>query len=248
MEQLLTLLSEFKVPVSDVDKDIVENKHLASNPSSLVFLSAAKEDNIKGVMSREIRTQYLEAKRSVVSSSAHTPWYVFVLMAFLGWNELMMVLRNPLLTFVLLVSAIGNVSIYHFFLQKMFFIYIELYIYIFYYISAAYFVWKTNTAGPILHVAKAAATEMGQQISINLEQRGIDVNSILDGSLLKNLLSSIQVNGEPTESNHTVHGAAAKSKESIEMKPIATNAKKTDSPSGASDGNLKHRKLVSKDD
>ncbi|ORZ32888.1 root hair defective 3 GTP-binding protein [Catenaria anguillulae PL171] len=53
---------------------------------------------------------YMEAKRSVVSSSAHVPRWVLAVIAVLGYNEFMSIIRNPfLLLLLILMAAIGFV-------------------------------------------------------------------------------------------------------------------------------------------
>ena len=51
---------------------------------------------------------YVEAKRSTVSSVAQIPYWMYGLLVFLGWNEAMVVLFNPIyFTLLLLAAASG---------------------------------------------------------------------------------------------------------------------------------------------
>jgi len=47
-----------------------------------------------------------------VNSAAHVPMYVIVLIIFLGFNEFITVLTNPLLLFVTIIVVIGGYVIY----------------------------------------------------------------------------------------------------------------------------------------
>jgi hypothetical protein len=54
---------------------------------------------------READAAYVEAKRSMVSSVAQIPVWMYGALAVLGWNEAMTVLFNPLYFAMLLVIA-----------------------------------------------------------------------------------------------------------------------------------------------
>jgi hypothetical protein len=73
---------------------------------SLTVLSEAKQIDISNRFKRESDAFYLEAKRSVVSTTAKIPTWAIAAMIFLGWNEFMTIIRNPLymVLFVLCIS------------------------------------------------------------------------------------------------------------------------------------------------
>lgn len=56
---------------------------------------------------READAFYVEAKRSMVSSIAQIPVWMYGVLVVLGWNEAMAVLFNPLYFATLLVGLIG---------------------------------------------------------------------------------------------------------------------------------------------
>lgn len=87
---------EFKVESTD-DFDFEQ---------SLIVLSEAKQIDISNRFKRESDAFYLEAKRSIVSTTAKIPTWAIAAMVFLGWNEFMTVLRNPLymILFVLMIA------------------------------------------------------------------------------------------------------------------------------------------------
>ncbi|KAI8337352.1 RHD3/Sey1 [Choanephora cucurbitarum] len=63
---------------------------------SLKVISEAKQIDIANRFKRESDAFYLEAKRSVVSTTAKVPTWVIGLMVVLGWNEFMAIVKNPL--------------------------------------------------------------------------------------------------------------------------------------------------------
>lgn len=67
---------------------------------SLTILSEAKQIDITNRFKRESDAFYLEAKRSVVATTAKIPPWVIVMMIILGWNEFMTILRSP--TYIIL--------------------------------------------------------------------------------------------------------------------------------------------------
>lgn len=73
---------------------------------SLIVLGEAKQIDISNRFKRESDAFYLEAKRSVVSTTAKIPTWAIAAMVFLGWNEFMTIIRNPLymVLFVLCIS------------------------------------------------------------------------------------------------------------------------------------------------
>lgn len=89
---------EFKIEAS-TDDDFDFNQ-------SLVVLSEAKQIDISNRFKRESDAFYLEAKRSVVSTTAKIPNWAIAAMVFLGWNEFMTIIRNPLymVLFVLCIT------------------------------------------------------------------------------------------------------------------------------------------------
>jgi hypothetical protein len=73
---------------------------------SLIILSEAKQIDITNRFKRESDAFYLEAKRSVVATTAKVPTWVIIMMIVLGWNEFMTILTSPiyLVLFILCVS------------------------------------------------------------------------------------------------------------------------------------------------
>jgi len=75
------------------------------------LLSPAKQTDLTTRFKRIADTLFLEAKNSTISSLSHIPPWFYVLLLVLGWNELMAVLRNPFLFFLVLVIVGGGVVV-----------------------------------------------------------------------------------------------------------------------------------------
>lgn len=73
---------------------------------SLTILSDTKILDITSRFRKDADAYYVEAKRSVVSSVAQIPTWMYGVLVVLGWNEAMVVLFNPLyFTFMLCALA-----------------------------------------------------------------------------------------------------------------------------------------------
>ena len=93
---------------------------------------------------READAAYVEAKRGTVSSMTQVPWWMYVVLIVLGWNEAMAVLHSPV----------------YFTLLRML-------------LASAYVVWRMNLAGPMLTVTTHMARELRalgeQQLRVYLD-------------------------------------------------------------------------------
>lgn len=72
------------------------------------MLSETKSLDLTNRFRKDVDAYYVEAKRSMVSSVAQIPYWMYGVLVVLGWNEAMMVLFNPLyftMLLILLVSA-----------------------------------------------------------------------------------------------------------------------------------------------
>ena len=93
---------------------------------------------------RDADAAYVEAKRGTVSSMTQVPWWMYVVLIVLGWNEAMAVLHSPVY-FTLLCMLLAS----------------------------AYVVWRMNLAGPMLTVTTHMARELRalgeQQLRVYLD-------------------------------------------------------------------------------
>jgi hypothetical protein len=82
-------------------------------PASLVLLSETKADDLSTRFRREADAYYLEAKRSMVSSISQIPMWMYAVLAALGWNEFIAIVRSPVyFTFLLLMCGAAYVTYY----------------------------------------------------------------------------------------------------------------------------------------
>lgn len=63
---------------------------------SLTVLSETKVLDISSRFRKDVDAYYVEAKRSMVSSIAQIPSWMYGVLVVLGWNEAMVVLFNPI--------------------------------------------------------------------------------------------------------------------------------------------------------
>ncbi|SCU87352.1 LAME_0D09758g1_1 [Lachancea meyersii CBS 8951] len=94
------------------------------------ILTASQREKVLQNFKRQINTTVIEAKRSIIRTTTHIPVYVYALIAVLGWNEFLMIIRNPLFVTLLLIFGV-----------------------------AFYFVHKLNLWNPLLTLANSAVSE-----------------------------------------------------------------------------------------
>ncbi|BGP15999.1 hypothetical protein JCM10213_005451 [Rhodosporidiobolus nylandii] len=106
---------------------------------SLVLLSPSASQSLSTRFRREADAYYLEAKRSMVASRAQIPVWIYGVLAVLGWNEFIAVIRSPIyFTMLLLLGA------------------------------AAYVTWTLNMTGPVLAVARGVTNEVVKTVNEQL--------------------------------------------------------------------------------
>ncbi|KAM9913420.1 hypothetical protein OXX69_001623 [Metschnikowia pulcherrima] len=79
---------------------------------------------------REIDAKFVETKRSIIQHVTQIPYYIYLVILVLGWNEFMAVLRNPFFFTLLLVLG-----------------------------AALYVMYQTNLLGPALLVTQRMLDE-----------------------------------------------------------------------------------------
>lgn len=84
----------------------VESDPIPFDPSTAyTLLSPTKIVSLESRFKRDADAAYVEAKRSMVSSVAQIPLWMYGVLVALGWNEAMAVLFNPLYFAMLLILA-----------------------------------------------------------------------------------------------------------------------------------------------
>lgn len=85
------------------DPDLVEYDF----DGSRLILSATKQTELSNRLKKESDAYYLEAKRSLVSSISQIPYWMYAVIAILGWNEFLAVLKSPVYFATLLMLGFG---------------------------------------------------------------------------------------------------------------------------------------------
>ncbi|WWC61965.1 protein SEY1 [Kwoniella dejecticola CBS 10117] len=124
-----SLLPALPSPESTFD---IESDPIPFDPSTaFVLLSPTKILSLESRFKREADAAYVEAKRSMVSSVAQVPLWMYGILVVLGWNEAMAVLFNPLYFAMLLVLG-----------------------------ASAYIILQLGLAGPLLQVTRTVLFEV----------------------------------------------------------------------------------------
>ncbi|KAI0009321.1 root hair defective 3 GTP-binding protein [Xylariaceae sp. FL0662B] len=119
-------------PIGGVDEE--DGKSLEEE---MTVLSENKSQDLVVRFKKTADGVYVEAKRSAIGGITQVPLYFYVLLLALGWNEILTVLRNPIL-FLLLVIIAG----------------------------ATYLAYNLNLLGPMMQMTNAAwsqAIDIGKQ-------------------------------------------------------------------------------------
>ncbi|KAL2018762.1 hypothetical protein VTK56DRAFT_390 [Thermocarpiscus australiensis] len=120
------------VPIGGVDEE--EGKSLEEE---MTVLSESKRQDLVVRFKKMADGVYVEAKRSAIGGITQVPLYFYVVLLVLGWNEIVMVLRNPVLFMLILVMGGGT-----------------------------YVAYTLNLLGPMMQMANAAsnqAIEIGKE-------------------------------------------------------------------------------------
>ncbi|GAP90094.1 putative protein SEY1 [Rosellinia necatrix] len=119
-------------PIGGIDEE--DGKSLEEE---MTVLSEGKRQDLVVRFKKMADGVYVEAKRSAIGGIAQVPLYIYGMMLFLGWNELLTVLRNPMLFLLLIIIAGGT-----------------------------YIAYSLNLLGPMMQMSTAAwnqAIEIGKQ-------------------------------------------------------------------------------------
>ena len=144
-----------QISMDEIDKDIISNPVSIFNQnfdsSILVLISPTRSMLCKQQFLKEADTLYIEAKRSTIATNTLIPPWFIVMTVALGWNEIMAILRNPMLSFFFLIAM-----------------------------AIAYFIWFTDLGGPISSVIKAGSLEAFRQGKTKLKEKGVDVDQFTE--------------------------------------------------------------------
>ncbi|KAK4458681.1 RHD3/Sey1 [Cladorrhinum samala] len=95
------------VPIGGIDEE--EGKSLEEETT---ILSESKRQDLVVRFKKMADGVYVEAKRSAIGGITQVPLYFYVILLVLGWNEILIVLRNPLLILLILLTGGGTYVAY----------------------------------------------------------------------------------------------------------------------------------------
>lgn len=121
------IIPDVDISHPDDDDDDDEEGDLEPNHSFAHLLTSRQQNKVRDRFKRESDAIYIDAKRSIISNISSIPYYIYLIILVLGWNEFMMILRNPLLITLTILLVTGT-----------------------------YFAYNTNTLMPILSVLKVS--------------------------------------------------------------------------------------------
>ncbi|KAH8918445.1 root hair defective 3 GTP-binding protein [Atractiella rhizophila] len=104
-------LSSFSLPSeASEETDLTEPEF--DFPSTLIIFTESKQADLASRFRREADAYYVEAKRSMVSSISQIPYWMYGVVALLGWNEFIAVIRSPVyFTMLLVLGAAAYVTV-----------------------------------------------------------------------------------------------------------------------------------------
>ncbi|KAK1828302.1 protein SEY1 [Podospora conica] len=94
-------------PIGGIDEE--EGKSLEEE---MTVLSESKRQDLVVRFKKMADGVYVEAKRSAIGGITQVPLYFYVILLVLGWNEIVMVLRNPVLFVLILLMGGGTYVAY----------------------------------------------------------------------------------------------------------------------------------------
>ncbi|KAI9221449.1 RHD3/Sey1 [Blastocladiella britannica] len=132
----LPLLASFEAAAST-------SESLLSSVSALrkPLIPAPRERAVAARFQSEVDVLYMDAKRSVVATTAHIPRWVLVVMVILGWNEFKALVSSPM--YLLLFILLGAI---------------------------AFVVHATGMSGPLLALASTVGADVARQVGIKVQE------------------------------------------------------------------------------
>lgn len=79
----------------------------------IILLSDGDRAEVKAAMKKEAGMLYLDAKRSLTSSSQSIPIWIIILLFILGWNEFVMIISSPFYLFIALLIISMIFTVHH---------------------------------------------------------------------------------------------------------------------------------------
>ncbi|EGV64587.1 Dynamin-like GTPase that mediates homotypic ER fusion [Yamadazyma tenuis] len=104
------LRKKYDEPVNFGDEDD-EDPELDSNKFSHIISEIEKAEVLKK-FKKEIDAKYIETKRSIVQHVTQIPYYIYIIIVVLGWNEFLAIIRSPVFFMLALLLGGGTYILY----------------------------------------------------------------------------------------------------------------------------------------
>lgn len=105
------------------------------------ILNELEKDKVLQQFKRQVNLTVIDAKRSIIKATTHIPLWIYVIIVVLGWNEFMVVIKNPFYVTMLLILSV-----------------------------AFFFIHRFNLWNPVLNVISAAIGETRQTVKGKLRE------------------------------------------------------------------------------
>ncbi|KAK5778878.1 hypothetical protein RI543_003805 [Arxiozyma heterogenica] len=109
------------------------------------ILNELEKEKVLQQFKRQVNLIVIDAKRSIIKTTTHIPLWIYVIIVVLGWNEFMMVIKNPFYVTMLLILSV-----------------------------AFFFVHRFNLWNPVLNVVSVAIGETRQTVKSKLREYVLD--------------------------------------------------------------------------
>ncbi|ORX57143.1 root hair defective 3 GTP-binding protein [Piromyces finnis] len=107
--KLCDLFNRIKIPLTKI-KEITEVDNI--DEDALEIIEPSKKKMLINRFRNTVEILYIDAKHSVVSTKAEIPYWMFIVIIVLGWNEFMAVLHNPVYFLLALIAGITVYALY----------------------------------------------------------------------------------------------------------------------------------------
>ncbi|RHZ82865.1 hypothetical protein Glove_103g237 [Diversispora epigaea] len=165
--RLIPIFSNIKIP-DDLELNIPSDEELDLE-ESLTILSETRQHDLTVRFKKESDAFYLEAKRSVVATTARVPYWIILLIVILGWNEFMVIITSP--TYLIFFSFVGFVG---------------------------YVVYFLNLFGPVESICRMFVTEVLNYITVQIkgDKNNNDDNNNNSTATVAKTFTSFMGNGD----------------------------------------------------
>lgn len=102
---------------SDEEDEETEEAEQSDNKFA-VILNKKDKTFVLNKFKKEIDAKYVETKRSIIQHVTQIPYYIYLIIVVLGWNEFMAIIRNPIFFTLIIIIGAGTYVMYQLNLLK----------------------------------------------------------------------------------------------------------------------------------